>query len=54
MIRIGIVGYGNLARGVECSIRQNPDFCRILNLSPCLIIPSCQFLDCPDYLMDRQ
>jgi len=25
MIRIGIVGYGNLARGVECSIRQNPD-----------------------------
>ncbi len=27
MIRIGIVGYGNLARGVECSIRQNPDMC---------------------------
>ncbi len=25
MIKIGIVGYGNLARGVECSIRQNPD-----------------------------
>ena len=25
MINIGIVGYGNLARGVECSIRQNPD-----------------------------
>ena len=25
MIRIGIVGYGNLARGVECAIRQNPD-----------------------------
>ena len=25
MIRIGIVGYGNLARGVECSLRQNPD-----------------------------
>ena len=25
MIRIGIVGYGNLARGVESSIRQNPD-----------------------------
>ncbi len=25
MIRLGIVGYGNLARGVECSIRQNPD-----------------------------
>ena len=25
MITIGIVGYGNLARGVECAIRQNPD-----------------------------
>ena len=25
MIKIGIVGYGNLARGVECSIRQNAD-----------------------------
>ena len=25
MIRLGIVGYGNLARGVECAIRQNPD-----------------------------
>ena len=25
MIRIGIVGYGNLAWGVECAIRQNPD-----------------------------
>ena len=25
MIRIGIVGYGNLARGVECAIHQNPD-----------------------------
>ena len=24
-IRIGIVGYGNLGRGVECSISQNPD-----------------------------
>ena len=27
MINIGIVGYGNLARGVECAIRQNPDMC---------------------------
>ena len=27
MIRIGIVGYGNLARGAECAIRQNPDMC---------------------------
>ena len=25
MINVGIVGYGNLARGVECAIRQNPD-----------------------------
>ena len=25
MTRIGIVGYGNLARGVECAIAQNPD-----------------------------
>ncbi len=25
MIKIGILGYGNLARGVEASIRQNPD-----------------------------
>ena len=25
MIRIGILGYGNLGRGVECALRQNPD-----------------------------
>ena len=25
MVRIGIVGYGNLGRGVECAIRQNED-----------------------------
>lgn len=25
MIRIGIMGYGNLGRGVECAIQQNPD-----------------------------
>ncbi len=25
MIRIGILGYGNLGRGIECAIRQNPD-----------------------------
>ena len=24
-IRIGILGYGNLGRGVECSIKQNSD-----------------------------
>lgn len=25
MIRVGIMGYGNLGRGIECAIRQNPD-----------------------------
>lgn len=25
MIRIGIVGYGNLGKGAECAIKQNPD-----------------------------
>ena len=25
MIRVGIFGYGNLAKGVDCAIRQNPD-----------------------------
>ena len=29
MINIGIVGYGNLAKGVECAIRQNPDMCLV-------------------------
>ena len=24
-IRIGILGYGNLGRGVECAIKQNAD-----------------------------
>ena len=24
-IRIGIMGYGNLGRGVECAIKHNPD-----------------------------
>lgn len=24
-IRLGILGYGNLGRGVECAVRQNPD-----------------------------
>ena len=24
-IRIGILGYGNLGRGAECAVRQNPD-----------------------------
>ena len=25
MIRIGILGYGNLGRGVECAVNQNED-----------------------------
>ena len=25
MIRIGILGYGNLGRGVECAVKQNED-----------------------------
>ena len=24
-IRLGIMGYGNLGRGIECAIRQNAD-----------------------------
>ena len=24
-IRIGILGYGNLGRGVECAVEENPD-----------------------------
>lgn len=27
MIRIGILGYGNLGRGIECAIKQNDDMC---------------------------
>lgn len=26
-IKIGIIGYGNLGRGIECAIRQNDDLC---------------------------
>ena len=25
MVRIGIIGYGNLGRGVECAVKQNED-----------------------------
>ena len=24
-MRIGIMGYGNLGKGIECAIKQNPD-----------------------------
>ena len=24
-IRVGILGYGNLGRGVECAVKQNDD-----------------------------
>ncbi len=27
MINVAIVGYGNLGKGVECAIKQNPDMC---------------------------
>ena len=27
MIRIGILGYGNLGKGIECAIKQNDDMC---------------------------
>ena len=25
MIRIGIIGYGNIGRGIELAVQQNPD-----------------------------
>ncbi len=25
MIKIGLYGYGNIAKGVECAVKQNPD-----------------------------
>ena len=25
MIKIGILGYGNIGKGVECAVKQNPD-----------------------------
>ena len=31
-IRIGILGYGNLGRGVECAVKHNPD----MELRQCL------------------
>ena len=30
-IRIGILGYGNLGRGVECAIKHNPDLERAIS-----------------------
>ncbi len=27
MIKVGLYGYGNIAKGVECAIMQNPDMC---------------------------
>ena len=35
-IRIGISGYGNLGRGVECAIKHNPDMEHLLNCIPLL------------------
>ena len=25
MIRVGILGYGNLGKGIECAVKNNPD-----------------------------
>ena len=33
-IRIGILGYGNLGRGVECAIKHNPDLELVAVLYP--------------------
>lgn len=36
MIRIGIFGYGNLGRGIECAVKQNPDMelCAVFTRRP--------------------
>jgi diaminopimelate dehydrogenase len=36
MTRIGILGYGNLGRGIECAIKQNPDMqlCAVFTRRP--------------------
>ena len=36
MIRIGILGYGNLGRGIECAVKQNPDMklCAVFTRRP--------------------
>mgnify|MGYP003206496397 CR=1 FL=1 len=31
-MKIGILGYGNLGRGVECAIKQNPDMELLMTL----------------------
>ena len=57
-IRIGILGYGNLGRGVECAIRQNEDmelaavFTRRDPASVSILtegIPACGVEDAPDW-----
>ena len=42
-IRIGILGYGNLGRGVECAIKHNPDMELVgvfTRRAPCLLYTS--------------
>lgn len=36
MIKIGILGYGNLGRGIECALKQNPDMelCAVFTRRP--------------------
>lgn len=34
-IRIGILGYGNLGRGVECAVKHNPDLELVAVLHAC-------------------
>ena len=53
-IRIGIVGYGNLGRGVECAVRQNPDM-EIAGIftrrDPSVIRPLTEGVkECPQYI----
>ena len=42
-MKVGILGYGNLGRGVESAIRQNPDMeltCIITRRDPKTIVPA--------------
>ena len=36
MIKVGILGYGNLGRGIECAVKQNPDMelCAVFTRRP--------------------
>ena len=55
-IRIGILGYGNLGRGVECAVRQNSDmtlaavFTRRAPETLSILTPDVQFVSAADIL----